>query len=401
MRQVVQLVALIGLFIVTGVIWAADWPQFRGLNADGVSPEKGICKDWNKTPPKLLWKVPMSDKGYAGPSVAAGKVFIIDHKDDKDIVRAIDIGTGRDIWRYEYVDSDKADYGFTRSTPVISDGKVYTLSMLGLLNCLDAKTGKKLWSRNIHRDFSGIMPMHYYSMSPLVDGNKLIVCPGGKEGCLVALDKRTGETIWQGGSSDTPGSATPLRSVIRDKDQYVMFTNSNLTGVDAHSGKLLWSVEWKTDGSNIPEPIVISNSVFATSADGRYRCALVDVSDEGAKVRWENKEIQAHFSSPIYHAGYIYSNSNPDHLVCLDPQTGEVKWKQPGFEKGPLIGIDGVFLVFDGKAGDLVMVNPTPERYEELGRFTPLGGQSWTAPVIANGKLIVRNKTRLACFSLK
>ncbi len=145
---------------------------------------------------------------------------------------------------------------------------------------------------------------------------------------------------------------------------------------------------------------MIGDSVYITASYG-YGCALVDVTPGGAKIRWQNKEMTAHISSPILTDGCVYGDSEPGDFVCIDPQTGTTKWRQPGFEKGPLIMVDGVLLKFDGKGGDLVMVSPQPSLYKEIGRYKPLGGQSWTAPIVSNGKLIVRNKTTLACFSLK
>jgi outer membrane protein assembly factor BamB len=128
---------------------------------------------------------------------------------------------------------------------------------------------------------------------------------------------------------------------------------------------------------------------------------MVDVNPDGAKTRWENKEIQAHFNSSVFYQNYIYGTGDPGNLVCLDPQTGKVMWKQPGFEKGGLVAVDGTIIVADGKSGDIVMVSLSPDGYKELGRIKPLGGQTWTAPIIANGNLIVRNTTGLACVSLK
>ena len=380
---------------------ASDWPQFRGPNANGISTEKGINKTWNQMPPKLLWKTPMSDGGYAGPSIASGKLFILDHKDNQDIVRAIDIKTGVDVWTYAYPDADPANHGFSQATPTVSGGRVYTLGRMGLLNCLDAKSGKPLWSRNIFTDFKGTMPNWNYAMSVVIDGNKAVVCPGGAGAAVVALDKTTGKTIWQGGGSRVMDYSTPVVATINGKRQYVVISKTDLIGVDPDTGTDLWSFDWSVKrGIHISAPTVIGNSVFLTSGYGQG-CAMVDVTGSGATKRWENKEMQSHFSSPILLDGVIYGSTDPGDYICLDPQTGTTKWRQPGFEKGPTVMVGGVLLAFDGKGGDLVMIDPKPTAYTELGRFKPLGGQSWTAPIVANGKLIVRNTTELACFDLK
>lgn len=391
--------ALTLVLLLPAVLLASDWPQFRGPNADGISPEKQINRNWNQNPPKALWKTPVADKGYAGPAAANGRVFIIDHKDDQDIVRAIDMKTGKDVWQYSYADAEKANWGFCRATPIVDKTRVYALGRMGLLNCLDVKTGKKLWSRNILTDFKGKKPGFNYGWSPLLDGNKLILLPGGPNASIVALDKTSGRTIWQGGGTREPGYSTPIVATINGQKQYVALMGTGLVAVDPNTGVELWNSQpLKPFGAPIPQPIVTGNSVFLSTNGGS---ALVDMAAEGPKMRWVNNDVRSHISSPILVNGYIYQDTDPGDLVCVDVQTGTLKWRQPGFEKGPLSMVDGVLLMFDGGNGTLVMVDPVPDAYKELGRFKPLGGQSWNAPIVSNGKLIVRNNTELACFDLK
>lgn len=382
-------------------LFAADWPQFRGPNANGIAPETGINKAWTSRTPKFLWNILLTDQGYSGPSVAGGKVFIIDHQGNQDIVRALDLRTGKDVWRFTYADASSSNYGFSRATPVVDGSKVYTLSRLGVVNCLDANSGKKLWARNIQTDFRGKKPQWDYSMSVLVDGNKLIVCPGGANAAVAALDKNSGKTLWAGGGSDMPGYATPVAATIGGTKQYVVFTAFNLIGVDAGSGRLLWNFPWKTGSDvNAATPIVVGNSIFITSDYG-HGCAMVDISGGRASARWQNRDIQGHFNTPIYADGYLYGIGDPGNLVCLDARTGQVRWKQRGFGKGGLVGVDGTLIAVDGNGGDVVLVNMTASSYQELGRIHPLGGQSWTAPVVAHGKLLIRNTRALACIDLK
>lgn len=385
------------------VAFAADWPQFRGPQANGIAPDQGINKNWAQRPPEKLWQVALSDRGYAGPAVAGGKVYIIDHEGDQDVVRALDLTTGQEVWHFGYADTAAEandDSGFARATPLISKGKVYTLSRLGLVHCLNAQTGAKLWARNIQTDFGGQRPNWDYSMSPIIDGNKLILCPGGNNAAVVALDKDTGETIWAGGGSDVPGYATPVVAEILGVKQYVVLTGVSLIGVAPDSGQLLWRFPWETNQINVATPVVEENQIFISSDYG-FGCAMVEITSQGPQALWENKELEAHFSSPVAYNGYIYGVGNPGFLMCLDPATGAALWKQPGFEKGGLCAVEGVLLVMTGNRGELVMVNATPAGYEELGRITPLGGWSWTAPIIADGKLLVRNKAALACLELK
>jgi len=381
--------------------FAADWPFFLGPNHTGISPEKGINKTWKTRAPKALWKTPMSDEGYAGPSVVGNMLYIVDHTGDQDIVRALNLTNGKKVWEYKYKDAAGSNYGFTRSTPVLAGGKVYTVSRLGLVLCLDAKSGKRVWSRSLLKDLHGRKPTWDYSMSVLIDGKKVIVVPGAGSGTVAALDAATGKTIWQGGGNDIPGYATPVLATINKVRQYVVFTGKSLIGVDTNSGKLLWRCPWETSNDvNAACPIVSGNHVFITSDYGKG-CALVEVVGKTAKIKWQNRSIMSHFSAPIFSNGFIYSTSDPGKLVCMEFATGKVRWEQRGFEKGGVSAADGVLLAFEGNTGNLVMVKMAPDKYTELGRFRPLGGQSWTAPVMANGKLIIRNQKTLACLALK
>lgn len=383
------------------VAHSADWVQFRGPSANGFAPDKGINKNWNQNPPKVLWTTPMTDNGFAAASVADGKVFVVDHEGSTDIVRAINLANGKDIWTYKYEDSDKNAFGYSRAMPIFNDGKLYTLSMLNKVHCLNAKTGKLVWSHDLQKEYNGTFPEWKIAYSPLLDKNKLIVMPGGPDAGVIALDKKTGKTLWKSGSN-TPSYATPVLATIRGKKQYVIFDMACLQGLDVDTGAVLWSFPWKTGpGCNAAVPVVMGDSIFITTSYN-HGSAVVDITPDGAKSRWENKDMQSHFSSPIFYEGYIYCTSDPGRLMCMDPKDGKVIWKQDGFEKGPLMGVDGVMIVMDGRNGDNVMVKLTPESYQELGRFKPLGGDScWTCPVISNGKMIVRNKTTLACVAIK
>ena len=387
---------------------ASDWPQFRGVNGDGISTEKGINKDWKAKPPKELWRVALNDKGYAGAAVAAGKVFFLDPDGKDDNIRAVDATTGKDVWTFKYpaayssmVGGGDPDWGFGRSSPTYDNGHIYALNAVGVLLCLDAEKGTKVWMRDIDADFKGKPGEWHYTAPPIVDGNKLIVCPGGDNASVVALDKVTGKDIWKGGGSDKAGYAVPITATLDGKKQYVVVTAFNLIGVDAENGELLWSFPWKTSYDvNAAAPVVSGNTVFISSGYG-HGCALVEISGKNAKKLWENKEIQAHFNAPIIADGYVYGIGDPGKLVCLDLKTGVAAWKQPGFEKGGVVAIDGTLIAVDGAKGNVAMVSLDHTAYKELGRIQPLNGRHWSPPLIADGKLYVRNRETMVCLDLK
>jgi outer membrane protein assembly factor BamB len=379
---------------------STDWPNFRGPNHDGISPAAGLNANWASKAPKVLWTASLSDRGHAGPSVADGRVYIIDHQGDKDVVRALDVNTGKDIWTYSYADTSSFNYGFARATPTFAGGKLYVLSRLGILQCLEASSGKKIWSVDLKTELGGERPKWDYAASPLIDGNKLIVCPGGKAG-IAALDPGTGKTLWTGGVSGAPGYATPVKARIGGKDQYVCFSASGVWGADASGGKVLWQFAWKTQYDvNAATPLVIDDFVFITSGYGAG-CAMLKIAGGSVSEVWRSKEIQSHFNTPVYLSGYIYGTSDPGNLVCLNPQNGQALWKQSGFEKGGVVAFDGAIVAVSGNKGDVVLASADHTAYRELGRVTPLTGQSWTAPIVADGKLLVRNTQTLACLDLK
>jgi len=379
----------------------SDWPCFLGPNGDGSSPEKGINKDWGAKPPKELWRVGLSDNGFAGPSVADGKVFIVDHKGDQDIVRALDLEKGTEVWRFAYKDAAKHNYGFTQSTPAYDNGVLYTMSCSGKVHCLDAETGARRWVVDVKRQFKGKTGAWRYASSPLVDGQLVIVCPGGQNG-VVALDKKTGQTVWASqGGGEKAGYATAVKAKIDGRDQYVIFSGKSVVGVDAKNGRTLWRHAWETRYDvNAATPRALGRYVFITS-NYRRGCALLKVSGGKALVAWENKEMQSHFSTPMVHEGHIIGTSDPGRLVCLDVKTGKVVWEKRGFEKGGVCSVDGTIIVCDGKKGDVAMCELSTKGYRELGRIKPLGGRSWTAPIVADGKLIVRNKQEMVCLDLR
>lgn len=396
-----QLLFCVFVTLAASCVLAADWPQYQGPGRDCISPEIGINKDWNARPPKLLWRIPLGDNGFAGPSVAGGRVFIIDHAGDQDIVRALKLDTGEEVWRTAYKDTDRDNYGFARATPAFSDGRLYTISRMGWVVCLDANTGEKLWAKNLVSDFGGKKPQWDYSMSAVVDGDRLVLSPGGAGGSLLVLNKITGEKLFSGGSDDVAGYATPTWAILDGRKQYIVFTGVSLVGHDGETGRMLWRFPWKTDWDvNAATPIVMGDTVFIASGY-KHGCALLKFSSDSVSQVWSNKEFQPHFNTPVLVDGLLYGITDPGDMVCLEPKTGKTLWRHGGFEKGGVVYVDGTIIGMNGRAGDVVMVQATPDGYRELGRIVPLGGQSWTAPIVADGKLIIRNRKEMACLDLK
>lgn len=402
-------------------VQAADWRQFRGPNDDGSSGDAAINLDWNAKPPATLWTFPLSDGGWSNPSVGDRRVFQVDHVEtpagtdaqgqpeaakSEDVVRALDLATGKEIWHYAYPGGKIDENGsFTGACPALDGGKVYTASRYLVVNCLDAKTGEKIWTRDARTDFAArpAEDKWMFNAAPFIDENRLVIIPGGPDAAVVALDKNTGATLWQspGGPAGDP---PPILLGTGEAKQYVVFNAEGLFGLDPKDGKRLWLQPWKTAyNQNAASPIVIGKRILISSAHG-VGTGLIDVTDNKPTVVWQNKEVQSRFPSPVIVNGFVYVTSEPEapgFLVCLDPATGKIQWKQGGFEWGPETAVAGAVLVMDGKSGDIVLVAADPAAYRELGRIRPMEkGTAWNFPIVTDGKMLVRNKKTLYCLDV-
>lgn len=384
---------------------AADWPQFRGTNGDGTSPETGLNKEWYKKPPNQLWHTPVTDKGFGGLSAAAGKLFYVDHQLDQDIVHAVDFNTGKDKWTSKYANMGTPNYGFTRATPAFANGKLYTLSRHGVVVCYDAESGTLIWNHDLLNDYHGKEPFYGFAHSPVVDGDRVVVCPGGADAAVVCFDAATGKEIWKGGGGDAGGYSTPAVATIANKKQYVVFSALNIMGIDAETGKQLWSYAWRTQfDENIASPVVQGDTVFISSAYNKG-CLQLEISGEKADVNWQNKMMQCHFNTPLYLDGCYYGSSGraerSGELVCLDAKSGTPLWKESGFDTGGVITADGVNFTVIASTGEVVMFKPDPRSFHELGRMKLLNGPCWGTPIISDGKLFIRNVDTIVCLNLK
>ena len=385
----------------TLICTGADWPNFRGPNRDGISTETGINLDWSAKPPKTLWTAPLHDEGYSGPSAADSTVYIVDHVDASDVVLALNLDTGKEQWRFRYEASGGEHYGFARATPAIDNGNVYTISRDGHVHCLNAKSGKKVWRRDVLSEVDGKAPKWGVAHSPIIEGEALIVPGGGEDAHVLALDKKTGDILWKGGGTAKLGYATPVVAEINNRKQYIIFHGKGLIGVDAQTGQRIWSQKWKTNYDvNAATPIVFDNGTVFISSGYKTGCALIRVIGDQATIAWDSDKMNAQFSSPILVNGLIYGTSDPGYLMCMEPSSGNVFWKHKDFQKGGLVGVDSHLIVLDGRDGNAALVEITPEQYREKGRIRPLGGQAWVAPIIADKKLIIRNRKKLAVVDL-
>jgi outer membrane protein assembly factor BamB len=401
-----------------------DWPQWRGPNRDGISMETGLLKTWPKEGPKLLWTFEDAGIGFSSFSVAGNRLYTMGAQDpdngDKEFVLAIDTTTGKEVWRTTIGPFYQNSYGSgPRSTPTIDGDKLYALGAKGDLVCLGAADGTKVWSKNLVSDFGGGVPHWGYSESVLIDGEKLIVTPGGNKGAMVALDKKTGEQIWR--CEDVKDGANYSSAIVAEVGgirHYVQQTNSHVIGVRASDGKLLWQradIGYRV--AVIPTPIFYKDHVFVTSGYGAG-CALVKLSKDGDGIKaekvYENKSIVNHHGGVIRVGEYVCGHSDAGgNWVCLeflksDKADGPEPASKFKFDKGSAVCAEGALYCFGQSKGEVVKVTPSPDEWKEEGRFTlpkrdanrSKAGSVWAHPVIAHRKLFLRDQYYLYCYDV-
>ena len=390
-------------FLLFGALaWAADWPQWRGPNRDGISAETGLLDAWPKGGPPLVWKIQGLGEGYSSAAIAAGRLFIQGQRGDEEYVLAFDANTGKQLWRaHTGIPFRESKGDGPRGTPTVDGDRLYALAADGMLVCLETATGKTIWGFNIVDRFRGRVPHWGISESPLVDGDRVIVTPGGPGAAVVALDKMSGKLLWQS-QSGSAAYSSPMVYDAGGSRRVVVFTADAAMGLDLGSGKLLWRYERVANGTaNIATPIVHGGEIFLSSDYGTG-CVLLKASAGGdASEVYFNRDMRNHYSTSVLVGDYLYGFSS-SILTAMKFQTGEVAWRDRSVGKGSLIYADRHLYAL-GEEGVVGLVEATPAGYREISRFEiPKGGfPTWSQPVIANGKLYLRDQDNLFCYNIK
>jgi outer membrane protein assembly factor BamB len=401
-RSKARLSLILALWLAAGAVLAADWPQFRGPNRDGISRETGLLKSWPAGGPKVLWKVPLGE-GYSHLAVSRGRLFTLFGGGSNDFAAAYDAATGRQVWRVPLGRKFINDQGNgPRSTPTVDGDMVYALTATGRLAALNAVDGKRIWEHDLQAKFGAQPPSWGISTSPLVEGNLLLVDVGGSRGrSLVAFDKKTGKTVWTS-QDEMAGYSAPIAITVGGVRQVIFFTGRAIVSVSPKDGRLFWRVPWKTDWDvNAATPIFVPpdrlyiSSGYSTGA-AMFKIEVID-GKAGAEEVWQSRRMKNQFSSSVLHKGHIYGFDN-SVLKCIAAATGEERWKESGFGHGSLILADGHLIVLSER-GKLHLVEATPAGYREKGSTQILSGKCWTAPTLAEGRLYLRNEEQLLALS--
>jgi outer membrane protein assembly factor BamB len=393
-----------------------DWPQFLGPQRNGVSPEKGLNWDWKNQPPKVVWKAPIGN-GFSSMCVVGERLFTQAKRGPRDVVVCLSTKDGRELWTYDaapsYVDLQRQGAG-PRSTPTYHDGKVYCLFAQGELFCLTTD-GKLVWQKDIFKDTGAVRPVQRYfyfgvSFSPLIEGDLLIVQPGGdKNNSVAAFHKDTGKLVWSAGS-DPIGYASPIMITAHGTRQLVCPTGTSYLGIDTAKGTVLWRYAFGNDfRTNCASPVWSDNLLFASAAYGTGS-AVVDIvkAPDGTwsvQEKWRNrKAMQNLFATSIVVDKKIYGCSGDLHaffLRCLDLETGKMHWEERLPDRVHLLAVDGRMLVW-GERGNLGFFEPNPTGYEVKGEVPNLlTFKSWAVPALASGRLYVRDDNHVLCLDLR
>ncbi len=438
---------LAALTLAAPIVRAADWPQWLGPKRDSVWREAGIIKKMPKDGPKVLWRQPVAE-GYAGPAVANGKVYVVDWVRDTKTERpknafaaaqlpgtervlCFDSKTGKEIWTYSYDCPYRVSYAAgPRCTPMIHDGKVYTLGTMGHLFCLEADTGKVIWSKNFTKDYEAKVPLWGFSGHPLVDGEKLICIVGGKTNSMVVtFDKNSGKQLWTAlqtlDATHGPGYCTPVIAEVGKTRQVIVWYPEAVSGVDPESGKVYWTQPFQLkSGMAIATPRVYGDRVFLSAFYNGPMMLQLSQENPGARVLWKARDgiterktdgLHAVMCTPFLRDGYIYGVCSYGQLRCLKIDSGERIWedlaatggKEERWGNAFLVQHEDRVFVFN-EHGYLILASLTPDGYEEIGRIkileptNPLANRPvvWMHPAFANKCVYARNDKELVCVDL-
>ncbi len=389
---------------------AGPWPQWRGPNRDDISTETALMQDFPEAGPPRLWLFQNCGVGYSGPAIVGDKVYLLGGREGKDMLLCLDANTGKELWSTELGPLVENDWGDgPRSTPTIDGDFIYVLASRGNLVCVNAVAGEIVWTKAM-QDLGGTIPVWGYSESPLVLAEKVICTPGEQQGAIAALDKKTGELLWQTEDlADVAHYSSVMPMKYAGKTILVQLLMKELVGVDPADGKVLWTVPFPGNVAVIPTPIVSGNMVYATAGYGAG-CVMVQLVGDAAEVVYDNKNMTNHHGGVILLDGHIYGYSDGKGWVCQNLESGEIVWRErEALGKGAIGYADGRFYCLEEDTGEVVLIAASSKGWQEHGRFTlepqtkirKPKGKIWTHPVIADGKLYLRDQDLVYCFDVK
>ena len=416
-HRLARFVTLTGSLVITALVscQAADWPEFRGSNRTGVSPETGLLKQWPESGPPLLWSATGIGTGFSSAAIANGTVYVTGTTDDGEVVTAFSLD-GKRKWQTRYGDQSPRWPEDARSTPTVEGKYLYVISGAGQVACVETASGRLRWAVDALKKFGGKTGPWTTAESPLIVGDKVIYTPGGKQTTVVALNKATGKTVWKSPSlKDACAYVSPVLIQRGGKKQIVAMTAKWVFGVNPSDGEILWKVRFsnlantrKAKGINCCCPIYHNGQIYVT-AGYNHGGALLQLSADGsqAHVVWEDETLDVHHGGVVLLNGYLYGsnwiNNGTGNWVCLDWKTGQPKYEKKWNNKGQIIAADGMLYCYDEKRGYVGLAKATPANFTIVSSFkVPMGkGPHWAHPSLSNGRLYIRHGDALMVYDVK
>lgn len=390
---------------------ANDWPQWNGPNRDGLSAETGLLKSWPQDGPPQIWQIQGCGKGYSGPAIVDDYLYTLGSVDGKTFALALDAATGNEIWRTELAPELTNGWGDgPRSTPTVNGNRVYVMTGQGTLAALRDSDGQVMWKKTM-AELGGSTPGWGYCESVLVDGEAVLCTPGGEAGAVAALNKETGELLWQSSEvTDRAQYVSIVKMTATAGPQYIQLLEKRLIGLSTSDGSLLWEAPWPGNTAVVPTPICHEDLVYVTSGYGAG-CMLQQCNPTGTVTEiYRNKVMKNQHGGAIRVGDFVYGYSDSTGWLCHHLQTGKQAWRErDALGKGAIGYADGMLYCLEERTGTVVLIEASPKAWNEHGRFTlaplteirsPSGG-IWVHPVIANGKLYLRDQELLFCYDVK
>jgi outer membrane protein assembly factor BamB len=390
----------------------ADWPQWRGPNRDGMIKNAAIPASWPKAL-KEEWKVTVG-LGHASPVESNGKIYVFARQGEEEVLLSLDAATGKELWRstaqpvaYEMHEAAKGHGKGPKSTPIISNGVVYTLGISGILSAHDANTGKLKWRREFSKDYAKTSPLFGTSMSPLVDSGFVITHVGGHDkGALTAFDAQTGATKWSN-TMDGPGYASPIVVTLAGVRQIVTFMQKDLVGVDFGTGKLLWKLPAKTQYDENINTVVSYKDMLIFSREGQG-LAAIRLTKPGAEIVpaqvWVTKEAELYMNSPVLEGNVVYGMTarQKGQFFAVDADTGKIIWQSPGRmgENAVVLNLGGKVILFLTNEAKLFVQAVDGKTYSPVAEYTVASSPTWAHPLVLGRRILIKDENSLTSWAI-
>jgi outer membrane protein assembly factor BamB len=385
---------------------SADWPGFRGPNRDGIVRGLSINTNWQTSPPKLIWKQPVGP-GWSSMCIVGNCVYTQEQRGPLEAIVCRDAASGGEIWAHlegERFSEAMAGAG-PRATPTFANDRIYAMTARGLLLCLDARSGNKLWQRDAAAESAAPLPIWGFSASPLVSEGHVVVFAGGESKGVLAYDAQTGTPAWSAPAGKVSYSSVQ-EATLAGQPCLLVWGDKGIVGLDPQSGAIRWQQAIGT-ASGMPrslQPHVYDGAVFVAS-EGEEGAARIEVTHTGndwhATPKWNAKRFRPSFNDFVIKGDYLYGIDG-GQMACVDLRDGTPKWRKGRFGYGQTLLIDDQsLLIVQCESGEVALVAAKPDGLQELGRFEAIKGKTWNHPAIARGRLYVRNGEEMACYELK